>query len=110
MAEIKLTDANFKTEIQSSELPVFVDFWAPWCMPCQIMAPIVEKLAKEYEGKVKVCKLNVEEGPKTAAEYGIRGIPTSIIFKNGKQVEQMVGALPEAEFKKKLDAVISNEE
>ena len=106
MSAIELNDDNFEQEVLKSELPVFVDFWAPWCMPCRMMAPVVEKLAEEYEGKVKVCKLNVEEGRKTAGTYQISGIPTSIIFKDGKPVDQLVGALPEEEFKKKLDALL----
>ncbi|MDI6840968.1 MAG: thioredoxin [bacterium] len=93
-AEVELTDANFNDEVKSSSIPVFVDFWAPWCIPCQMMGKVVEELAKEYEGKAKVCKLNVDENPKTASFCKIRSIPTFIIFKNGNAVEQLVGVLP----------------
>jgi thioredoxin 1 len=106
MAEVTLNDGNFEEEVVKAEGVVFVDFWASWCMPCKMMAPIVENLARQYEGKAKICKLNVDEGQKTAATYGIRSIPTVIIFKDGKQVEQSVGVLPEEEFGKKLDALL----
>lgn len=106
MAEIILNDNNFEQEVLKSEIPVFVDFWAPWCMPCRMMAPVVEKLAEEYRGRVKVCKLNVDEAPNTASTYRIMSIPTSIIFKDGKPVDQAIGALPEEEFKRKLDAIL----
>jgi thioredoxin 1 len=106
MAEITLNDGNFEEEVLKAKDLVFVDFWAPWCMPCKMMAPVVENLAREYEGKAKICKLNVEEGQKTAATYGIRSIPTVIIFKDGKQVDQSVGVLPEEGFKKKIDALL----
>lgn len=106
MAEITVNDNNFEDEVLKSELPVFVDFWAPWCMPCQRMLSVVEELAKEYEGKVKVCKLNVDEAPNTTRAYGIMSIPTSIIFKDGKPVDTTVGVLSVEEFKKKLDALL----
>jgi len=105
-AEVKINDDNFEQEVLKSEIPVFVDFWAPWCMPCRMMTPVVEKLADEYKGRVKICKLNVEEAQNTAGAYRIMSIPTSIIFKDGKPVDQLVGALPIEEFKKKLDNVL----
>ncbi len=95
--EIKITDVNFKQEVLESELPCLVDFWAPWCGPCQMVAPIIEQIAQEYQDKLKVCKLNVDEAPKTASEYGIMSIPTLAIFKNGKVVDKAVGVLSKAE-------------
>jgi len=95
--EIKAIDGNFKKEVLKSELPVLVDFWAEWCAPCHIVAPAVEEIAKAYKGKLKVCKLNVDDAPKTASSYDIMSIPTLAIFKNGKVVDKIVGALPRAE-------------
>jgi len=95
--EIKLTDVNFKEEVLDSELPCLVDFWAEWCGPCYIVAPAVEQISKEYEGKLKVCKLNVDEAPKTASSYGIMSIPTLAIFKKGKVVDKIIGAIPKSE-------------
>jgi thioredoxin 1 len=100
------TDANFKKEVLESKLPVMVDFWATWCGPCKMIAPIVEELAKEYSGKIKIGKINVEESPKTPSQYGVMSIPTLIFFKEGKVMEQVVGALNKAELKKKIDAII----
>ncbi|PJC27935.1 thioredoxin [Candidatus Shapirobacteria bacterium CG_4_9_14_0_2_um_filter_39_11] len=86
-----LTDENFKKEVLEANLPVLVDFWAPWCGPCQTAGPVIEELAKEYEGKIKVGKLNVDENPKISEKYGILSIPTVIIFKNGEEVKRQVG-------------------
>jgi len=86
-----LTDENFKKEVLEANLPVLVDFWAPWCGPCQTAGPVIEELAKEYEGKIKVGKLNVDENPKLSEKYGILSIPTVIIFKNGEEVKRQVG-------------------
>jgi thioredoxin 1 len=88
------TDANFEAEILKSDIPTMVDFWAPWCGPCHVIAPVIEELAKEYAGKVKVAKMNVDENPATAPRYGIRGIPTVILFKDGQVFDQIVGAVP----------------
>ena len=109
MAEniIALTDANFDEEVYKSDKPVLVDFWAPWCAPCNMLAPIIEEIAKEYSGKVKVCKMNVDDNPSTPAKFGIRGIPTLIIFKDGKIVDQIVGLVPKATIKEVLDRVTS---
>ena len=100
------TDSNFNEEVVSSELPSLVDFWAEWCAPCKSIAPAVEELAKEYQSKVKIGKLNVDENPKTATQYGIRGIPTLLLFKEGKVVQQVVGVKSKTEIQKALDSII----
>ena len=92
--ETVLTDENFKTEILNSKVPCLVDFWAPWCAPCLMVAPILEEIAKEYQGKLKVGKLNVDEAPQTASQYGIMSIPTLSIFKDGERVDTVVGVRP----------------
>ena len=104
--EMNTNDANFKQEVLKSDLPVLVDFWAEWCMPCRMVAPTVEAIAKKYKGKLKVCKVNVDKAPKTSSEYGIMSIPTLAIFKNGKVVDKVVGVLPEAELASKVDSHI----
>jgi len=91
---VELNDDNFDKEVLQSDLPVFVDFWAPWCGPCQMIAPLVESLAEEYEGRCKVGKLNVDQNPRTAMRFGIMSIPTLMVFKDGKVVERIVGAVP----------------
>ncbi|KYH32363.1 thioredoxin [Neomoorella mulderi] len=88
---VTLTDANFKEEVLSAKPPVLVDFWAAWCGPCRMIAPVVEQLAGEYEGKIKVAKLNVDEYPSIASDYGIMSIPTLLLFKNGEVVSRLVG-------------------
>jgi len=92
--EVILTDENFEAEVLKSDLPCLVDFWAPWCGPCRMLGPIVEEFAQEYQGKVKVGKLNVDEGSATASKYGVMSIPTVMVFKQGQVVEQSVGAVP----------------
>jgi thioredoxin 1 len=94
---ININDSNFKQEVLEEVLPVLVDFWSVWCGPCLRLAPAIEQIAKEYKGKLKVCKLNVDDGPNTASSYGIMSIPTLAIFKNGEVVDRIVGALPKAE-------------
>ena len=93
---LHVTDKNFTAEVLNANLPVLVDFWATWCGPCRTIGPIVEDLAKEFSGRVKVAKLNVDENPATPSQYGVRGIPTLILFKGGKVVDQIVGAVPKA--------------
>jgi thioredoxin 1 len=93
---VHVNDKNFSEEVLKAALPVLVDFWATWCGPCRSISPMVEALAKEFSGRVKVAKLNVDENPATPGQYGVRGIPTLILFKEGKILDQMVGAVPKA--------------
>ena len=102
----KVTDKNFEKEILKSDLPVLVDFWAPWCGPCAKIAPVVEKLSKSYKGKFKFCKVNVEEAEITASEYGIMSIPTLMFFKNRKVVDKIIGTAPASAIKPKIDACL----
>ena len=90
----EVTDATFEEEVLKAQIPVLVDFWAPWCGPCRAVAPVVEEIANDYNGKLKVLKLNTDENPKTAQSYRISGIPSLMVFKNGQPVEQVVGAVP----------------
>ena len=106
-APIALTDDNFSEEVLDSNLPVLVDFWAAWCGPCRMVAPIVEELATEYDGKAKVAKLDVDAAQKTAMEFGIRSIPTLLIFKGGKVSDQVIGAIPKEQIAEKLDAALA---
>jgi thioredoxin 1 len=106
-AEIQLTDDTFDTEVLKSPDPVLVDFWAPWCGPCRMLAPVVEEIAKEYSGKVRVGKLNTDDHPNAASRYRITAIPTLLIFKGGKVVEQITGIRPKADIKKALDTLLA---
>ncbi len=97
MAELKITRENFENEVMKSNIPVLIDFWAPWCGPCQMMGPIIEQLAEEYEGKAKVGKVNVDEEGELSQAFGVMSIPTIVLVKDGKVVKQAVGARPKAE-------------
>jgi thioredoxin 1 len=103
MSPIHLTDNSFKNEVLESNLPALVDFWAPWCGPCKMIAPVIDELAKEYRNKLRICKINVDENPRIATHYGVMSIPTLIFFKKGKVIEQVVGALSKAELKRKIE-------
>lgn len=103
MALAHLTDSNFKKEVLEAELPVLVDFWAAWCGPCRMIAPIVEELSKEYDKKIKIGKINIDENPKTPSQYGIMSIPTLMFFKKGQVAAQVVGTLSKSELKKKIE-------
>ena len=102
-----VNDADFTKEVIESTLPVVVDFWATWCGPCQVMGPIVDTIAGEYEGKIKVFKMNVDENPATPAKYGIRGIPTLILFNKGEVVERAIGAQPKANIDNLIKKVVA---
>ncbi len=108
---LTVSDASFESEVLKSDKPVLVDFWAPWCGPCRMIAPIVEELANDYEGKAKIAKVNVDENPQISMQFGIRSIPTLLIFKNGKVVDQIVGAVPkgvlEGRLKSQLPASVA---
>ncbi|GAB4329214.1 MAG: thioredoxin [Calditrichia bacterium] len=104
---VEFTDANFEQEVLQSDVPVVVDFWAIWCGPCKMIAPIIEELAGEYEGKVKIGKMDVDKNPNTAVKFGIRSIPTVLYFKDGKVVEQIIGAYPKSHFVDKLEKLLA---
>lgn len=104
MKPLEITDNNFSTEVLQSDKPVLVDFWAAWCGPCRMIAPIVEELAVEYDGKYKIGKMDIDNNPQTATQFGIRSIPTLLIFKNGKVVDSLIGSVPKAQFVQKLNA------
>ena len=108
MGTINVSDTSFESEVISSEQPVLVDFWAEWCAPCKMIAPIVEELSNEYQGQVKFTKVDVDENPEVAQKYGVRGIPTLLVFNDGAPVDQLVGALPKKTIKDKLENLLNN--
>ncbi|HEY2386295.1 MAG TPA: thioredoxin [Candidatus Binatia bacterium] len=101
-----ISDDQFQSEVLQASTPVLIDFWAPWCGPCRTIGPVVEQLAGEYSGRLKVVKMNVDDNPRTPAQFGVRGIPNLIIFKGGEVKEQIVGAVPKAHLVKAIDKVV----
>ncbi len=101
-----VTDADFQEKVVNAEKPVLVDFWADWCVPCKMIAPIVDELADELDGQMEFAKVDVDANPETAISYGIRSIPALLVFKGGKPVEQIIGAMPKGQLRQKLDAVL----
>ncbi|MCE1164201.1 MAG: thioredoxin [Bacteroidetes bacterium] len=106
MHPLEITDANFAAEVEQSDVPVLLDFWAVWCGPCKMIAPIVEELAGEYQGKAKIGKVDVDNNPGIAGKFGIRSIPTLLLFKGGQVVDQIVGAVPKGHIVDKLNSYV----
>jgi len=106
MAPLKVTDQSFQNDVLNSKTPVMVDFWAEWCGPCKMIAPALEELANEYEGKITVAKINIDENPQVPTKYGVRGIPTLMIFQHGQVAATKVGALPKTKIKEWIEASI----
>jgi thioredoxin 1 len=108
MADVlAVSDESFEREVLQADTPVLVDFWAPWCAPCRAIAPIVEELSREYDGKLKVVKMNVDDNPKTPSQYGVRGIPTLLVIQGGQVKEQLVGAQPKAKLVSAIGSVVA---
>ncbi len=107
MADVlSVSDDSFEREVLQSSTPVLIDFWAPWCAPCRAIGPVVEELAREYSGKLKVVKMNVDDNPRTPSQYGVRGIPNLIVFQGGQVKEQIIGAVPKAQLVKAITNVV----
>jgi len=106
MATVQITDDNFKDEVLQSDVPVLIDFWAEWCGPCRMIAPIVEELSNEFDGKLKVGKLDVDQNQQTAIRYGVRSIPTVLLLKDGEVKDTIIGAVPKSIFTEKINAVL----
>jgi thioredoxin 1 len=102
----EVTDATFDSEVLKSDVPVLIDFWAPWCGPCRAIAPIVDELASSYSGKLKVVKMNVDDNPNTPGSYGVRSIPNLLLIKGGQVKDQIIGAVPKAQLQKAIDQVV----
>lgn len=103
---VRFTEADFQTEVLESDIPVLVDFYADWCGPCKMMSPVLEQISQELEGKLKVGKINVDEEPNLAGEYRVMSIPNFVLFKNGKAVDQVIGAVPKSQMMAKIQAVL----
>lgn len=104
--EVEVNEGNFREEVLESSIPVLVDFWAAWCMPCRMLALTIKKLAEENQGRLKVCKLNTDENQRLAAQYGIQGIPTLIVFKDGKEVGRTVGVMPKEKIQERINLIL----
>ena len=103
---MEVSDQSFEAEVIKSDKPTLVDLWAPWCGPCRMVAPVIEKLDGDYAGKVKFCKINVDDNPRTSAKYGVMSIPTLLLFKNGQVEDTVVGAVPESTLKQKIEKIL----
>ncbi len=107
---MEISEGNFKQEVEEQTLPVLVDFWAPWCGPCLMMAPVLEELEKEWQGKIKVGKVNVDENSGLASRYGVMSIPTLVLFKNGKALKEWIGVQDKDRFKEEVEALVKNDQ